>query len=67
MTPARGDIVSEEIDNYFKSEWDLKDDGVVLAQPSVDGPVVPLALSGDDPPVHDAPNSIAPNASNSPA
>ena len=63
-TPARGDTVSEETDNSTKSEWDLKDDGVVIAQPAVEWPIVPLAPSVNDPPAHDAPNFAAQDAPN---
>ena len=37
-TPARGDIVSKETSDSIESERDLKDDGVVLVQPAVEGP-----------------------------
>ena len=40
-TPANGDIVSEETDNSTHMEQDLKDDGVVLAQPILERPVTP--------------------------
>ena len=38
-TPACGGTVSEEIDDSTESEWNPKDDCVVLAQPAVEGPV----------------------------
>ena len=58
-TPARGDTINEEIDDSIELERDPKDDGVILAQPAVEGPVVSLALSADDPLAHDAPKSAA--------
>ena len=64
-TPARGDTVSEETDYSTKSEQDLKDDGVVLVQPAVEGLIVPLALSIDDPPTHIASKSAAQDTPNS--
>ena len=63
-TPARSDIVSEEIDDYIKSEWDPKDDGVVITQPAVEGPVAPLAPSADDPSSKDGEILSAPDAEN---
>ena len=65
-TPARSDTVSDETDDSTKSKWDPKDDGVVLAHSTVEGLVIPLAPSADDPPAHDAPNFAAldfPNSS----
>ena len=64
-TPTRDDIVSEEIDDSIESERDPKDDGVVLAQPVVEGPITPLASSADDPPAHDTPNFAAQDTPNS--
>lgn len=55
-TPVGGNTVSKETDDYTQSERDPKDDGVILAQPAVEGPVVPLALSTNDPPPKDAGN-----------
>lgn len=59
-TPACGDTVSEETDDSTKLERDLKDDCVVLAQPTVEEIVSPLDLSANDPPLgpsaHDAQN-----------
>ena len=45
-TPA-SDTIFEEADNFTQSERDPKDDGVVLAQPSMDKPVTPLILSNE--------------------
>ena len=39
--------IFEEGDDLTKSEVDLKDDSVVLAQPAVDQPVVPLTPSAN--------------------
>ena len=64
-TPTRDDTVSEEIDDSTESERDPKDDGVVLAQPVVEGPIIPLASSADDPPAHDTPNFAAQDTPNS--
>ena len=64
-TPACGGTVSEEIDDSTESEWNPKDDCVVLAQPAVEGPVIPLASFADDPPAHDALKSAAQDASDS--
>ena len=58
-TSIGGDSISEEIDDFAQSEWDLKDDGVVLAQLVVEGPVTPLALSADDPLLKDVGNPPA--------
>ena len=70
-TLARGDTVNEEIDDSTKSERDLKDDSVVLAQPAVEGPVAPLALSTDnpsfDPSTQDAQNPLAKADENPPS
>ena len=59
MTSTHGDTVSEETDDSTELERDPKDDGVVLAQLAVEGPVVPLAPSANDPPTHDTPNFAA--------
>ena len=64
-TPACGGTVSEEIDDSTKSEWNPKDDCVVLAQPAVEGLVIPLASFADDSPAHDALKSAAQDASDS--
>lgn len=53
-TPAHGDIISEETNDSTESKQDSKDDGVVLAQPTIDGSIIPLALSTNDPPNQDA-------------
>ena len=66
-TPTRSDTVSDETDDSTESERDPKDDGVVLAQPVVEGPVIPLAPSTNDPPAHDTPNSATLDALNSSA
>ena len=44
-TPASGDSFSEETNDSTHTEQDPKDDGVVLAQPTVEGPVAPLVPS----------------------
>ena len=54
MTPAGGDTVSEETDDSTHSKRDSKDDGVVLAQPTLEGLVAPLVPSVEDPPSKDA-------------
>ena len=56
MTPTDGDTVSEETNNSNQSEQDPKDNGVVLAQPAVEGPVTPLVPSADNPPSKAAEN-----------
>ena len=62
MTLVGGNIVNEETNDSTQSERDPKDDGVILAQPAVEGPVVPLALSAKDPPPKDAGNLSAQDA-----
>ena len=64
-TPVGGDTVSEETDDSTQLKWDPKDDGVVLAQLAIEGPVVPLALFVEDPSTPDALNSTAQDAPNS--
>ena len=64
-TPTRSDTITDETDDSTESERDPKDDGVVLAQPTIEGPVVPLAPFANDPPAHDTPNSAALDAPNS--
>ena len=64
-TLVGGDTVSEETDDTTQLKWHPKDDGVVLAQLAIEGPVVPLALSAEDPPTPDALNSVAQDAPNS--
>ena len=64
-TPVGGDTVSEETDDSTQLKWDPKDDGVVLAQFAIKGPVVPLALSAEDPLTLDALNFAAQDAPNS--
>ena len=51
MTPAGADTVNKETDDSTQLEWDPKDDGVVLAQPTVEGLVTPLVPSTNDPPL----------------
>jgi len=46
------DTIFEETDNSTQSEWDLRNDGVILAQPAVEKLVTPLLPSTKDPP-HD--------------
>ena len=64
MTPAHGDNINEETDDSIELEMDSKDDSVVLAQPTIEGLVVPWAPSINDPPAHDVPNSTAQDAPN---
>ena len=52
--------IFEEGDDLTKSEADLKDDSVVLAQPTVDQPVVPLTPSAN--PYTEDPNAKDPSA-----
>uniref|UniRef100_A0A7N2MS89 glycerophosphodiester phosphodiesterase n=1 Tax=Quercus lobata TaxID=97700 RepID=A0A7N2MS89_QUELO len=66
-TPTRDDTVNEDIEDSTKSEWEPKDDNVVLAQLAVEWPVVPLAPSANDPPAHDTPNFATQDAPNSSA
>ena len=40
-TPVGGDTVNEEADDSTQLKWDPKDDGVVLAQLAIKGPVIP--------------------------
>ena len=49
-TPTGGDTISEETDDSTQSEWDPKDDGVILTQPVVERLVTPLIPSTEDPP-----------------
>lgn len=57
-TLAHGETVSEETNDSTNSERDPKDDGVVLTQPPVKGPISPLDLSASDSPlVFSAPNA----------
>ena len=58
-TPASGDSFSDETDNSTHTKPDPKDDGVVLAQPAIEGPVAPLVPSAEDPPTKDAENPLA--------
>jgi len=58
-TLVGGNTVSEETEDSTQLEWDPKDDSVVLAQPAIEGPVIPLASSANDPPPKDARNPSA--------
>ena len=58
-TPAGGDSFSDETDDFTHTEQDPKDDGVVLAQPVVEGPVASLVPSTEDPPTKDVENPSA--------
>ena len=58
-TPASGDSFSDETDNSTHTKPDPKDDGVVLAQPAIEGPVAPLVPSAEDPLTKDAENPLA--------
>lgn len=49
-TPVGGDTISKETDNSTLSEWDPKNDGVILAQPTMEKPITPLIPSIEDPP-----------------
>ena len=64
-TPIGGDFVSEETNDSTQLKWDPKDDGVVLAQLAIEGPVIPLALSVEDLPTPNALNFAAQDAPNS--
>ena len=64
-TPVGGDSVSEETNDSTQLKWDPKDDGVVLTQLAIEGPVIPLALSAKDPPTPDALNFAAQDAPHS--
>ena len=65
-TPVGSDTISEETDDSTQSEQDPKDNGVVLAQPAVKGPVAPLASSANDPPPKDVGNPSVKDAQNPP-
>ena len=43
------ETIFKEIDNSTQSEWDPKNDGVVLAQPAVEKPITPLISSTEAP------------------
>ena len=62
-TPTGVDIISEEIDDSTQSKQDPKDDVVVLAQPALEGPAVPLVPS-EHPPLKDVEDPFAPNTQN---
>nr|POE81108.1 hypothetical protein CFP56_38029 [Quercus suber] len=64
MTLAGDDIVSKETDDSTQSEWDPKDDGVVLVQPAIEGPITPLVPSVDDPHSKDAESLSASDVEN---
>lgn len=59
MTPTGYDTVSEETDDYTHTEQHLKDDGVVLAQLALEGPVAPWVPSAEDPHTKDVKNPSA--------
>ena len=63
-TPTCGNTASEETDNSTQSVRDPKDDGVVLAQPAIEGPVTPLAPYADDPPSKNVEIPYAPDTEN---
>ena len=63
-TPASGDTVSEETDDSTQLEWDPKGDSVILAQPAVEGLVIPLVPFADYPPSKDAESPSALDAEN---
>ena len=65
-TPVGGDTISEETDNSTQSEWDPKDDGVILAQPTMERLVTPLIPSTEDP-SQDAKNPSTQDAQNPPS
>ena len=65
-THAGGDTVSEEIDDSTYSEQDPKDDGVVLAQPTLEGLVAPLVLYAKDHPFNDVENPSTQDTQNPP-
>ena len=64
-TPTFSDTVSEGIDDSTHTELDPKDDSVVLAQPTLKKPVIPLVSSAEDPLTNDASKSDAQDAPNS--
>ena len=64
-TPVGGDTVSEKTNDSTQLKWDPKDDGVVLAQLTIEGPIIPFVLSAEDPPTPDALNSTAHDTPNS--
>ena len=64
ITRVGGNTVSEETDDSTQSERYPKDDGMVLAQPAIDGIVTPLAQSVDDPSSKDVVIPFAPDAEN---
>ena len=48
LTPA-GDTIFEETDDSTQSKRDPKNDGVILAQPTVEKPITPLIPSTEAP------------------
>ena len=64
-TPTFSDTINEETDDSTHIEQDLKDDSVVLAQPTLEKLVTPLVSSAEDPHAHDALNFTTQDASNS--
>ena len=67
MTPAIGDTVSKETNDSTEVERDPKDDGMVLTQPAVEGPVAPLVPSTNDPPSKAAESPSALDTKNPPS
>lgn len=64
-TPADGDTVDEKIEDFILAEQDLKDNGVMLAQPALERPVSIVILSAKDP-LLDAENPSTQVAQNPP-
>ena len=54
MTPTGDDTASEETDDSAHIKQGLKDNGVVLAQPTQENPITPLISLVEDPPLKDA-------------
>ena len=67
MTPVGGDTINEETGDSTQSEWNPKDDGVILAQLAVERPVTPLIPFTKDPPPQDAENPSTQVAQNPPS
>nr|POE57310.1 hypothetical protein CFP56_23312 [Quercus suber] len=60
MTPAGSETISEESDDSpHTKEWVTKNNGVVIAQPVLDGTVTLLVLSVENPPIKDVENPSA--------
>ena len=64
LTPA-GNTTFKESDDSTQSEWDPKNDGVVLAQLAVDPPVTPLISSTEAP--QDAENPLTQDVQDPPS